>query len=100
MHEELWEKMELQHTTTVWYNGSCTNKHDKLIDTSIQVLSNAKYSASFTDVPYQAGMVNHATINEMVKITDTIFIWHVCCIQRRRQIKNYTFDPKGAMYLG
>ena len=23
------QKMELQHTTTVWYDGSCTNKHDK-----------------------------------------------------------------------
>ena len=31
--------MGLQHTTTVWYSGSCTNKHDKLMDTSIQVLS-------------------------------------------------------------
>ena len=28
--------------TTVWYGGSCTNKHDKLTDTSIQVLSNTK----------------------------------------------------------
>ena len=33
----------LYHTTvTVWYSGSCTNKHDKLMDTSIQVLCNAK----------------------------------------------------------
>ena len=39
MHEEPQRKTELQHTTTVWYGGSCTNKHDKLMDTSIQVLS-------------------------------------------------------------
>ena len=35
-------KMELQHTTTVWYGGSCANKHDKLTDTFIQVPSNVK----------------------------------------------------------
>ena len=34
--------MGLQHTTTVWYGGSCTNKHDKLTYTFIQVLSNTK----------------------------------------------------------
>ena len=34
--------------------------------------------------PYQTGMVNHATMNETVKITDTIFIWHVSCIYRQR----------------
>ena len=42
MHEEPQQKTRLQHTTTVWYIGSCTNKHDKLMDTSIRVLSNAK----------------------------------------------------------
>ena len=42
MREEPWRKTKLQHTTTVWYIGSCTNKRDKLMDTSIQVLSNAK----------------------------------------------------------
>ena len=37
-------KTALQHTTVVWYGGSCTNKHDKLTDTSIQVLYIAKIS--------------------------------------------------------
>ena len=32
--------MGLQHTTEVWYSGSCTNKHDKLMDTPIDVLCN------------------------------------------------------------
>ena len=41
----------LQHTTVVWYGGSCTNKHNKLTDTSIQVLCNV-YSVSFTNVLY------------------------------------------------
>ena len=27
-------KTRLQHTSTVWYGGSCTNKHDKVTDTS------------------------------------------------------------------
>ena len=45
-------KMGLQHAITVWYSGSCTNKHDKRMHTSIQVLSNTKYSVSFTTVPY------------------------------------------------
>ena len=40
MHEELQQKMGLQYIIMVWYGGSCTNKHDKLTDTSIQVLSN------------------------------------------------------------
>ena len=35
-------KTELQHTTVVWNGGSCSNKSDKLMDTSIQVLCNAK----------------------------------------------------------
>ena len=38
MREEPRRKTGLQHTTVVWYGGSCTNKHDKLMDTSIQVL--------------------------------------------------------------
>ena len=42
MCEEPLRKMELQHTTAVWYSGSCTNKHDKLTDISRQVLSNSK----------------------------------------------------------
>ena len=35
-------RLQPMYTTTVWYGGSCTNKHDKLMDTSIQVLSNTK----------------------------------------------------------
>ena len=54
-------------------------------------------TAKNTVDPYQAGTVNHTTMNETAKITDTIFIWHVCCIYRRRQIKNYTFGQKDAM---
>ena len=27
-------KTRLQHTSTVWYGGSCTNKHDKVTDTA------------------------------------------------------------------
>ena len=45
MYEELQLKMGLQPTSyysLIWYSGSCTNKHDKLTDTSIQVLSNTK----------------------------------------------------------
>ena len=33
MREEPWRKMGLQHTTTVWYSGSCINKCYKLTDT-------------------------------------------------------------------
>ena len=42
MREEPRRKTGLQHTTVVWYGGSCTNKHDKLTDTSIQVLWHCK----------------------------------------------------------
>ena len=35
-------KNGIAHTTVVWYSGSCTNKHDKLTDTSIQLLCNVK----------------------------------------------------------
>ena len=42
MSEEPQRKTGLQHTTVVWYGGSCTNKHDKLTDTSIQVLWHCK----------------------------------------------------------
>ena len=42
MHKEPWQKTKLQHTTTVWYSGLFTNKYDKFMDTSIQLLSNAK----------------------------------------------------------
>ena len=45
-------KTGLQHTITVWYSGSCTNKHDKFMDTSIQVLSDTRIWGSFTDVPF------------------------------------------------
>ena len=34
-------KNRIAKHSTVWYGGSCTNKHDKLMGTSIQVLSNA-----------------------------------------------------------
>ena len=44
-------------------------------------------------------MVNHATMNGTVKITETIFIWHVYCIYRQRQIKKYTFGQKDASYV-
>ena len=30
-----------------------------------------KYSASFIDIPYKAGIVNHATNNEIAKIMIT-----------------------------
>ena len=36
--------------------------------------------AKITVAPNKGGTVNHATMNEMVKTTDTIFIWHVRCI--------------------
>ena len=42
----------LQHTIIFWYTGSCTNKHDKFMNTSMQVLSDTRISASFTDVPF------------------------------------------------
>ena len=42
MREEPRRKTGLQHTTVVWYGGLCTNKHDKLTDTSIQVLWHCK----------------------------------------------------------
>ena len=115
MREESRQKLELQHTTTVWYSGSCTNKHNKLTDTSLQVVSNAKlfsfiywcsilgwygepcheeWTVKIIVILYKAGTVNHATMNEMAKITETIFIWHVRCIYRWRQIKNYAFGQK------
>ena len=56
--------------------------------------------ANITLTPYQAGTVNHATMSQLVKITDTIFVWHVqqapSTIQMRH-IKNYTFGQKDAM---
>ena len=42
-------KTGLQHTTVVWYGGSCTNKHDKLTDNSIQV---QKYPSLCPEIPY------------------------------------------------
>ena len=40
MHKELWRKMEVQYSIVVWYSGSCTKKHDKPTDISIQVFCN------------------------------------------------------------
>ena len=56
----------LQHTTKIWNSSSCTNKHDKLMDTSIQVLSITKYLALCTDIP---DLISHSTKNETAKIT-------------------------------
>ena len=42
MCKDLRRKMRLQCTTVVWLSGSCTNKRDKLRDTSIRILCNAK----------------------------------------------------------
>ena len=42
MHKQSQQKTGLQHTTTVWYGGSCTKKYGEVMDTSIQVLSNTK----------------------------------------------------------
>ena len=81
------------------------------------------YSALCTDIPYQAGMishatnnetakimvapyqadtVNHATTNKMVKITNTIFVQHVQWTPStiQRQIKNYTFGQKDTRVHG
>ena len=68
-------KTALQHTTVVWYSGSYTSKHDKFMDNSIQVLWQ-KCLTLCTDIPYKAGMINHATMNKTAKITDAIFVWH------------------------
>ena len=89
VHEEPQRKTGLQHTTIVWYGGSCTNKHDKLMDTSIQVLSNTKifdfiywrsilgwysqpchkeWMVKITVDPRKGGMVNHATKNEWQRL--------------------------------
>ena len=53
-------------------------------------------TAKVTVVPYKTGTVNHATMNKMVNITDTVFVGHACAPiihqqYRPRQIKNYTF---------
>ena len=82
--------VELQHTITVWYNGSYTNKYNKLTDTSTQVLSNTKifgfiywrfilgwygqpchkeWTVKITVDPYWVGTVNHATNNKTAKTT-------------------------------
>ena len=85
-------KTGLQHTTVVWYRGSCTNKHDNLMDTSIQM---QKFSASFTDVPYLAGTVNHATKNETAKITVAPYLAgtvnHVTKSEMARLLTLYSF---------
>ena len=72
MCEEPQQKTGLQHTTILWYSGSCTNKHVKFTDTSTQVLCNAKIF--ITVVPYLAIMVNHATKNETARITITPYL--------------------------
>ena len=77
----------------IWYGGLCTKNHSEKQDyntfgtvlhvqtntINLQILSHKcqKYLASFTDIPYKAGTVNHATMNKMVKITDTIFVGHM-----------------------
>ena len=58
--KELRRKTGLQHTTTVWYGG-CTNKHDKLTDASIQVLST----------------VVHVTVNKELSLL-MLHIWYGC----------------------
>ena len=49
-------------------------KHNKLMNTFIQVLCNMKYSAFCTDISYKAGIVNHAMINKMANNTGTMFV--------------------------
>ena len=72
MHKELWGKVEVQRTTVVKYSVSCTNKHDKLTDTSIQVLCNASIQLHVaTDIPCYTDMVNHVMNNETTNITVT-----------------------------
>ena len=29
--------------------------------------------------PYFAGMVNHRMMDEMARVTDTIYVWHMQC---------------------
>ena len=41
--------------------------------------------------PYQAGMVNHAMMNKKVKITDTIFVWHMYWAPSTIPMKNCMF---------
>ena len=36
---------------------------------------------------YKADTVKHATMNKLVKITDTIFAWHVQCTLSTIQMK-------------
>ena len=45
------------------------------------------------DIPYKAGTVNHVLMDEMTKITNTRFIWHMLWTPStiQRQIKNYMF---------
>ena len=71
--------------STVWYGGSCTSKRNKLMGTSIQVLSKAKmfgfiywcsmlcwysqpcheeWMVKITVDPYKAGTVNYSMYNE------------------------------------
>ena len=99
MHEEPQQKTRLQHTTTVWYIGSCTNKHDKLMNTSIQVLNNAKI-CSFVYWYSIFGMVNYVMENEQQRLL-TLYSFGMCSghyqQHRRRQIKNYTFGYKDTM---
>ena len=69
MCKELRQKTGLQHTTTVWYGG-CTNKHDKLTDTSIQVLST----------------VVHVTVNKELSLL-MLHIWYgVSCTNKHDKL--------------
>ena len=45
---------------------------------------------------YKAGTVNHAMMNKLVKITDTIFAWHVQCMDT---INNTAEDRLRSMRL-
>ena len=74
------------------------------MDTSIQVHSNAKDLASFTDIPYQAGKttvtpfmaatVNHATNNETAKITDTIYLAHDTVMEREERLRRQQYRAR------
>ena len=61
---------------SLMYSGSCTNMMNLWI-LHYKYFTMQKYLASCTDIPYQAGTVNHATMNKTEKITDTMFVWHM-----------------------
>ena len=43
--------------------------------------------AKITVTPYMAGTVNHATKNETVKITDTIYLAHDTVMEREERLR-------------